>query len=115
MNRRLIIIILVCIVTMPIIIYASANKTKIIDIPTIIESQIKTNFSTCRPLQLTDLDDGLQEYLNSTRPGLIPGYIAADFNGDGKKDYAVMLLCNEKKRPILKFVVFMANKNDSYA
>jgi len=99
----------------PIIVYSSANSIKINKIPNILESQIKSYFPTCRPVQLSDFDKGLQEYLSGTPRSINPGYIAADFNGDGKEDYAVLLICDNKNNPNIIFTVFMAVKDDSYS
>jgi hypothetical protein len=80
-----------------------------------INKLIKADFPQCRLLQLKDLDHDLHQYFIAHHRSAQPGYINADFDGNGKEDYAVLLLCNDKKKQSIRFVVFMANKNNSYS
>jgi len=115
MVRRIFLIIITFVVSIQIIVYSSANSTKQNAIPDILALQIKSSYPACRLLQLSDSDKGLQEYLIGTPRGINPGYIAADFNGDTKEDYAVLLLCDDKNIPKILFTVFMSSKNGSYS
>jgi len=65
-------------------------------------------------MTLDDLDSGLQNYLMETFPKLVPGSRQADFNGDGWRDYAVLLVKIEKEKSKLLFAIFLQTKADDY-
>jgi len=104
-----------CIVAIPVLIYASVLCGNNLKISHKIESLIKINYPKCKLLQMTDLNQDLQDYFVHNFPNSSPGYVASDFNGDGKLDYAALLICLEKKKSTIRFVVFMARKDDSYS
>jgi hypothetical protein len=80
-----------------------------------VNQLIKADFPQCRILQLKDLDNDLQEYFIVNHPSAHPGYVIADFDGNGKEDYALLLLCGGKKKQTIRFDVLMADKNNSYS
>lgn len=112
-KRRIFIIYFIVII--PFMFLATRLMAQELKSPPELESLIKSNFQSCRLLQLRDLNQGLRDYVVTNFLASSPGYIIADFNGDKLLDYATLLLCEGEMKSNIRFVVFMANKDRSYS
>jgi hypothetical protein len=80
-----------------------------------VNGLVKASIPQCRLLELKDLDGDLQKYISLGNSSAHPGFVNADFDGNGTEDYAVLLICGKGKHQTIQFAVFMANKNNSYS
>lgn len=74
---------------------------------------IRNRFPRCRVVQTRDLDQDLQEYLSERPGGFPPGCLSADFDGDGRTDYALLLTSAAGKTGSQLLVALRAGKDGS--
>jgi hypothetical protein len=65
-------------------------------------------------VRLNNLQKDLQDYFVKSYPGAHPGMVEGDFDGDGTKDYALLLRTKRQKKLFERLVVFKSPKNRGF-
>jgi len=76
-------------------------------VPDAVQVAIERFYPGSTLVVLNDLEEGLRQEFADGYPGRNPAFISSDFDGNGRLDYALLLLGKKSGRAIVRLVVLL--------